>query len=201
MYIAFFNQVDFDCPRLAQFINRTPTLRIHDEVHVDFDDWGTSFALPTRPGALGIFILCTEPDWQLSSMEQVCNSSLPPCSAVEVLYIEHHYQELVWKNDTIENTLWLQLLLPFTAVKNLYLSKQFVPGIAAALQELVGGRTEVLPSLQNIYVESSLREPSGPFRKDIGEFVTARQLSGHPVAISIWTLRKMKAHRHVCTLP
>jgi hypothetical protein len=79
----------------------------------------------------------------------------------------------------------LDLLLPFTAVKNLYLSKEFAPGIAAALQELVGGRiTEVLPSLQNIFVEGL--EPSGPFQENIGQFVAARQLSGHPIAISVW---------------
>ena len=43
----------------------------------------------------------------------------------------------------------VQLLLPFTVMKYLYLSKLSAPGIAAALQELVGdGITEVLPSLQ-----------------------------------------------------
>jgi hypothetical protein len=53
----------------------------------------------------------------------------------------------------IENTLWLELLLPFTAVEKLYLSDEFWPGIAAALQELVGARiAEFLPSLQNIFL-------------------------------------------------
>jgi hypothetical protein len=79
----------------------------------------------------------------------------------------------------------LQLLLPFTATKNLYLYKDFVPGIAAALEELTGRRiTEVLPSLQNIFVEGL--KPSGPFQENIGQFVAARQLSGHPVALSVW---------------
>jgi len=83
------------------------------------------------------------------------------------------------------NTLWLQLLLPFTVVKNLYVLKEFVPDIAATLQELVGARiTEVLPSLQNIFVEGL--ESSGPFQKNIGQFVAALQLSGHHIAISIW---------------
>ena len=45
-----------------------------------------------------------------------------------------------------------------TLVKDLYLSKEFQPGITAALQELVV--EEVLPSLQNIFVEEL-----GPFRK------------------------------------
>ena len=58
------------------------------------------------------------------------------------------YSELVLTNDAIENTLLLQPLLPFTTMKNLYLSKDFTPGIAASLQELVGARiTKVLPSL------------------------------------------------------
>jgi hypothetical protein len=50
-------------------------------------------------------------------------------------------------DDAIENTLWLQLLLPFAAVKNLYLSKVYVPSIVAALQDFVGARIiEVLPA-------------------------------------------------------
>ena len=77
----------------------------------------------------------------------------------------------------------MELLLPFTAVKNLYLSKEFAPGIAASLDELVGVRiAEVLPSLQNIFVR--VREPSGPFQEN--RFVAVRKLSDHPVAISVW---------------
>jgi hypothetical protein len=110
---------------------------------------------------------------------------LHPLSTVEVLYIEHEYSQLVWKNDAIENTLWLQLLLPFTAVKDLYLSKEFAPGIAAALQDLVGARiTDVLPSLQNVFMEGL--EPSGPLQESIGRFVAARLLSDRPITISAW---------------
>ena len=189
MYISFFNQIDFDCSRLAQFIGRTPTLRTLDEAHLQFDDSTASVKLRSWMSQsnlvdLLIYISCSEPDWQLSSIEQVCSSSSHPLSTVEDLYIEHQYSQLVWKNDAIENTLWLELFLPFTAVKNLYLSKRFAPGIAAALQELVGARiTEVFPSLQNIFVERL--EPLGPFQENIGQFVIARQLSGHPVAISV----------------
>ena len=191
--IIFFNQIDFDTPRLAQFINCRPTLRALDKAHVQFgDDFAhveLSASSPTPN--LRIAILCREPDWQVSSIEQVCNSSSDPLSMVEGLYIEHAYWGTGWKNDAIENngaienTLWLQLLLPFTAVKNLYLSKEFAPGVVAALQELVGGRiTEVLPGLQNIFVEGL--EPSGPLQENIGRFVAARRLSGHPIAFSDW---------------
>ena len=70
-------------------------------------------------------------------------------------------------------------------MKNLYLSKECAPGIAAALQELVGGRIiEVLPSLQNILVKGF--DPSWSFQENIGQFFAARQLSNHPIAISDW---------------
>jgi hypothetical protein len=189
MDITFFNQIDFDCSRLAQFINCTPPLRTLDEAHVQFQDSTASVKLRYWTSKFSIYdllinISCREPDWQLSAIEQVCNSSLHPLSTVEDLYIEHQYSQLVWKNDAIENTLWLQLLLPFIAVKNLYLSKEFAPGVAAALQELVGARmTAVLPSLHNIFVERL--EPLGSFQENIGQFVIARQISGHPVAISV----------------
>ena len=190
MLIRFFNQIDFDCPQLAQFINSTPTLRAHDEAHVEFDDSTASVMLRSWTSKTGFYcdllihISCSEPDWQLSCIEQVCNS-LRHLSMVEDLYIEHRYWQLVWKNDAIENDLWLELLLPFSAVKHLYLAKEFAPGVATALQQLVGDRiTEMLPSLQNIFVQQL--ETSGPFQENIGQFLAARQLSDHPIAISNW---------------
>ena len=182
--IAFFNQIDFDAPRLAQFINCTPKLEKRDASVLFYDD---SAVIGLSPGTLTIEISCREPDCQLSSVQQLC-SSLHFLSMLVNLYIEHHYRiyrRLVWRNDAIESTLWLQLLLPFTAVKNLYLSKEFAPGIATALQELDGGRiTEVLPNLGNIFVEGL--EPSGLFQENIGQFVAARQLSDHTITVSDW---------------
>jgi hypothetical protein len=189
--ITFFNQIDFVTPRLAQFINRAPKLRKCDEAYVEFNDITASINLRyRRPRTSNIYdleinISCREPDWQLSSIEQVCNSPLHLLSTVEDLYIESRYPQLVSNNDLIENTLWLQLLLPFTAVKKLYLSKGFAPDIAAALQGLVGLRiTEVLPSLQDIFVEGL--GPWGPFHENIGQFVAERRHSGLPIAISVW---------------
>src|SRR6266852_3953628 len=185
--ITFFDPIDFDIPQLAQFINRTPTLGARDEAHVQFSDLAASVKLRSRTSIIfaddfTINLSCEEQNWQRSSIEQVCNSSFPFISTVEDLYIEHGCWHLVWKGDAIWNTLWLQLLLPFSAVKNLYLSRTFALGIAAALQELDGGRTiQTLPSLQNIFVEGL--EPSGSLREDIEQFVAARRLSGHHIGI------------------
>ena len=181
MHITFFNQIDFNTPQLAQFIDRTPKLRKTD-AYVRFDEYFARIELRVSPefAYFRIKVSCREPDWQLSSIEQVCNFLWHPLSTVENLYIEHDYSRQAWKDDSIENTQWLQLLLPFTAVKNLFLSKEFEPGIAASLQEM----TRVLPSLQNIFVEGF--GPSGPFQEKIGQFVAARRLSDYPITISLW---------------
>ena len=56
--------------------------------------------------------------------------------------------------DDIENTLWLELLYPFTAVTKFELSEQVAQCIVPALQELVGDRTiEVLPALESIILK------------------------------------------------
>jgi len=103
----------------------------------------------------------------------------------ERLYIyERSYSELKWQDD-IENSQWLELLHPFTAVKYLCLSEKFARHIAPYLQELVGGRTtEVLPALQSLLLN---KHPSVPFKasESIRKFIVARQLSNHPVAIKI----------------
>ena len=57
--------------------------------------------------------------------------------------------------------------------------------VAAALRELVGGRiTQVLPSLENIFLEGL--KPSGSFLENIGQFLAARQFLDRPIAISAW---------------
>ena len=181
MHITFFNQIDFDYPLLAQFINRTPRLRARDEAHVQFNDGTASVKLRYRTSKsclddLHMEISCREPDWQVSSVAQLCNSSLHPLSTVEDLYIEHEYSRLVWKNEAIEITLWWEILLPFTAVKNLYLPKEFAQGIATALKELVGARiTEVLPSLKTIFVEGLQAEKWGGHQGESGMLATASE--------------------------
>jgi hypothetical protein len=87
-----------------------------------------------------------------------------------------------WRD--IENAQWLEVLYPFTAVKNLYLSKNFAPRIAPALQELVGeGVAEVLPALKTLFLAE---QPSGAVLQAIKKFVKARQLSNYPIAVSRW---------------
>ena len=60
-----------------------------------------------------------------------------------------------WQDD-IESGQRIGVLHPVSAVKDLYLSRIFMPRIAYTLQELVGGRvTEVLPALQTFFLRGS----------------------------------------------
>jgi len=121
-----------------------------------------------------ISISCRGPDWQLSSVAQVCNSSLPLLSTVEDLYIVHRYSQLVWKNDGQSRTAydWKN----FTYPRNLHQVSR-----PPCKSSWGGSTTEVLPSLQNISVEGAR-----PFRENIRQFDAARQLSGHPFTIFDW---------------
>jgi hypothetical protein len=189
--ITFFNDIVFDIPQLTQFISRTPKLKTVKNALIDLPHYAASvsFSSKTSPSRYGgdllVQISCKGLDRQLSSLEQICTPFLPSLSMLEDLYFLEGPQA-DWKVD-IDNGLWVELLRPFSAVKNLYLSEIVASPVAFALQELFGGRaTEVLPTilpaLQNIFLEQL--ESSGPVLEGIGQFVAARQVAGHRITVS-----------------
>ena len=154
--INFTHEIEFDNPQLVQFINRTPTLKAPDEAHVIFDDsagWVTLSSKASGPGEFNVEISCGGLEWQLPALKRVCNLSLPPLFTVEDLYVcENAGSRLNW-DYPMESEEWLELLKPFTSVKNLYLSDDLRQRIAPALKLLVGDRvTEVLPTLESIFL-------------------------------------------------
>ena len=189
MDITLFNQIIFDPPQLFRFISRRSTLGAPEKGLIEFSYKAIiiKFLSQTSTGdydndeVFSLEIRCKASEWQLSSLEQICTSSLPPVSTLEDLYIfdgpEH---PPLW-----QGTLWLELLHPFAAVKNLYLCKNVIPRIAPALQELVGERTtEVLPALENIFLKGF--QLSAPLHKGIEKFIAARRLTSLPVAVTRW---------------
>ena len=199
LYITFFSDIIFDTPQLIQFVGRTPVPRALEKAHFTFWNRGADVNFLRTSGygfgAFRVGISCRGSDWQVSSLEQVCTSCLLLSSKLEDLYIhEAPYEQLDWK-DNIENGLWLELLHPFTAVKNLYLSKEIATRIAPALQELIGGRTtEVLPGLQNIFLEGL--ESSMPVQEGIRQLVAARQVASRPIAVSRWANSEKEKSYH-----
>jgi len=183
--IIFFNQLIFDTPQLHHFISRTQTFKAHYLANIRFDKGYVAVHFPPQERradheGLYLAIVCTALDWQLSSLAQVCGSSLPPLYTLEYLEILSHPPH--WQDD-IESSQWLELLYPFASVKELVLSSRLVPLVAPALQELAGGRvTEVLPVLQNLHLEGP--QWLEPIEEPIRQFIAARQRSGHPVAVN-----------------
>ena len=74
----FFNQLTFDNPQLSKFIDRTEMLKTLSRAEVQILSDVVKIALGSTigRGKLEFSIACCQPDWQVSSMAQLC-SQLP----------------------------------------------------------------------------------------------------------------------------
>jgi hypothetical protein len=108
----------------------------------------------------------------MSPLVQLCIFSLPQA-------LIHMIEGLVIiGQDGIDPNLWRELLQPFTAVKDLYLSPGTAPHVALALQDRVGeSAMELFPILKNILLKGLV--PEG-----IEKFVATRQLASRPISVS-----------------
>jgi hypothetical protein len=192
LWTRFFDDIDLNTPELNQFISRAPALGAFDEAYLALGGGRALVRLCSfqhelfGDGMFQVQTFCRVSHRQLSTLvAQICALS---SSRIENLYIDMYLglPPLGWMDDIEDTDLqWLGLLLPFTAVKNLYLSEQISPRLVLALQERTGGRTtEVLPALQNVLLEEF--QPSEPVQEGIAQFISARQLTNCPVAISVW---------------
>jgi hypothetical protein len=189
--IGFFMDLDFDVPQLHRFIGYAEEFKTFDRASVEI--YNSSIRLRVYSNAVSVGHLrqlvlrihCREFDYQLSSLAQVCSPSFPFIFALEDLQIKEDdfLSSSHWKDD-MENAQWLELLDPFAALKNLYLTSGVAQRFCSAIQELSGERaTEVLPALRNLFARGfSL----GPIQEAMKPFIAARQLSGHPVVVDHW---------------
>jgi hypothetical protein len=186
--------ISFDTPQLAQFVTRIPRLSTHKEACVYLDDSSQlRFSSPTpHVGELVVGVSHGRVDRELSSLARICTTSfLPLVSAVENLYIVEFESWQSYRQDDIdiEGFQWLELLRPFTAVKNLYLHGESTRHtmIAFTLNEPIWDETtDVFPGVQNIFLDDQCHEAPGPVQEVIEQFAATRQLSGHTIAVSPW---------------
>ena len=185
-------------PQLTQFLSRTPSFGAPNAAYMSLSCWAVTVTLEvpqTFAGNLQLGFVYRVFDRQLSSLSEVCNSfsfHRALLSTVERLDIQS--RTVIWPDweRDMKSSYWLQLLRPFTAVKNLYISHELVPCIAPVLEEaeeLVQERperaTEVVPALQNLYLESGTIALES-VQETIGKFLASRQLSGNPIVVSRW---------------
>jgi len=175
---------------LHRFIDRTDRLKTFIQAKVYFRSWEVQ-AIFKSPANLGLDITCNVSDWPLPSMVRLYEQLLTIPSQVEQLELYGEaWDELdfsieeVWQQD-LDGPLWLQLFNPFVSVKSLYVSERLGPFVAYALAKLAGeSATEVLLTLDNLFLEGF---GSSEFvQETIKEFVSIRQLSGHPIIVRCW---------------
>jgi len=187
---TFFNQLIFANPQLAQFFRRTNELKAPYRADVSFHGDFVRVRLYSQRqgidrGVFGVVVECRVSDWQLSSVAQVCNSSLLSLSTLEELFIYDDLSHTPWQED-MDTAQWLELLHPFSSVKDIYLSKGLALQVMHVLREQDGiGISEVLPKLQNLSIEGSPWQRLSQVHV-FSQFVIARQLSGRPVAVRQW---------------
>ena len=180
--ITFFNQLIFVISQLHNFINRVERFKTRYQAEVTFTRRSAELNLLFGQRHIKLQISCTKPDWQLSALAQFCSLSLLPISTLEHLGIDGRQ---LWVKGDVEHGQWLELLFPFTAVKNLYLAETVGLHVATALQELAGESImPVLPALQIVLIKEL--KQSGPMWEAMESFVAARQRFGRPIVVHRW---------------
>jgi hypothetical protein len=187
--IRFYRSIDLDTSQLAHFISHTPRFKACSEIHLVFGYYAIWVRFPLRPFDPQIIeeLRIKISRWHVSSLARVCTLSLPPISVstAEHLYIYHGPPSRPHWHGSIESTLWLELLRPFIAMKNLYLSEEYVPHILPVLQHIVAGEmTELLPMVQNLFVEGY--QSSGPRPEGIEQLISVLLLSGRTMTFFNW---------------
>jgi hypothetical protein len=184
----FFMTFDFDVPQLHRLIDHAEEFKTFHRATVWIYDRDIQLVLYPNTvevdygRRLNLQIECRESDHEFLSLCQFCSLFFPLISALEELKVREESSSH-WKDD-MGDAQWLELLHPFTALKNLYLTDGIAQHFCSALQALSGERTtEVLPALRDIFVEGSSLEP---VQEAIRTFFAARRLSGHPVVVNHW---------------
>jgi len=184
--VTFFIDRIFIIPHFHRFISNTNINTLDKATVIFCDEWAEFIG--SKPGSfteIDLMLESREADQLLSSLAQICRSPSPPFSTLRHLYIEElRLCPPYWRDDT-DSTQWSELLASFISLENLYLYKGIELRVRHALQELTGERvTEVLPALQRLFLQGF--KPSVPVDRAIGQWLAARQASGHPVAVRGW---------------
>ncbi len=181
--ISYFNQLDFQVPQLSEFISRTQNLYLarFQRARVKFGVNNVYVSLYCEREELleshfSLQISCRGLDWQVSHVSQTLTQSAAMLSNVGDLSIDTR-DIPPGEKDYMDDTEWLELLRPFTAVETLHVSGKLTGHVAHGLEgvteEMVA---EMLPALHSLCLED---EPS----TSVKQFVEVRRLSGRPVTI------------------
>jgi hypothetical protein len=179
--ITFFNQLIFNVPHLSRFIGQIEGLKSAKMAEVE-SSHGVSTTItpdPNQPpssfGYLTLRVTCTDSDWQMSAMAQICHQAFSFLSNVAHLDIR---ADCIRKEEDMDPIAWLEFFHSFPSVGMLRISGELGPHVAPALEGADEETTrEVLPELRMLLFECARK--SAP----VEHFFSTRKLSSRPVNV------------------
>ena len=181
LIIALFFEIDITLAALTQFIRTTGGLRCLS-AKVLFKREGVSIVTNNgesqSSGGLTINVNCEHLDWQIDAATQCC--CVLELSAVELtLDLDEGGMPSDW-GDSLDNTLWHALLLPFSSVKKLQIGSSLTFEFSDALKSDAAGLVlDLLPELQILEVQLEVNDANRAF----STFIVSRELAGRPVEL------------------
>ena len=179
--ISFFYQPTMDAAQLGQFIERIEmqTLLSHVDVLTSANIASMSFSEPGARVRLALQISCTQVDWQLSSMTQICNHFSRSLSHLKDLCFNSTQQPS--GSDDMDREQWAGIFRAFNGAVVLRITGTLAADILRTLS-LTVGEPNVLPALRTLHVPELEKGPMA-LRQAAESFITSRCLSGHLVEV------------------
>ena len=181
-------ELAFTLGNLTKFIQRTEGLgclaaRVKfdkDSAYIDAGQKESGYNKPWDIRRIRLHVNCKPLDWQIDSAAQVCTALQKALSDVEELQVDLDVHGIPsnWEN-TLDSMLWHELLLPFIAVKELYISSSITRELSQVLSLVAAGLVlELLPELQKLEI------PDGMDTKyAFSVFVKTRKSVGRPIQL------------------
>ncbi|KAH8978444.1 hypothetical protein EDB92DRAFT_584403 [Lactarius akahatsu] len=185
--VNFIELNTFDTPQLAQFINRTKTLKSphHTSIRLSDDDITIihDFRIPSPSvsGTIQLKVSCDDVDRQMSILVHVGRQFSRLLPSVETVNADGSPSLFSLRDQReTDSAKWLEILRHFRGVRKLEVSGALVPNIASALEQVTGNMARgILPFLRDLHLHGSESSMS----PSIEPFVAARQPSSHPVSV------------------
>jgi F-box-like len=177
--LIFFLNLSFSLVNLTEFIHRTERFGCL-VAQVIFNKDGASLYYEQQSiGKLSLRVNCEPFDWQIDSAIQVCNALGNLLSAVEELTIDLDEDWMPSdRENTLDSTMWHELLLPFVGVKKLHIGFLLTFELSQALDSAAGGLDlELLPELQKLEVRLEIDDA----KKVFSAFIETRESVGRSV--------------------
>ena len=182
IYITYFNDLEFDIPRLVEFLSRaeTPSFRVEATVHYSGTDISITFSQQETPCRLAFRIPCRRFDWQMSAITEISNQLLPSITpSVQQLDI-YASPPFADGHDDMDHTLFLDLFRIFINVESLRVTKEIGSHVAHALR----GTTDELPNIREFYVED--HDDLASVQTTLAPFMAARRRSDRLISVHSW---------------